>query len=118
MKLSVIVTLKKEVLDPQGKVIEQTIQNMGVKNINRVRQGKYFEIEINEKNNMSKEDKNIKIGSEIDNELETNSPITIKKSIKKDKTSKFKLLSFSLSKLSKYVLRFDGLSLSGSTETR
>ena len=50
MKISVIVTLKKEVLDPQGKVIQQTISNMGVKNISNVRQGKYFEIEIKEKN--------------------------------------------------------------------
>ena len=37
-------------LDPQGKVIQQTISNMGVKNISNVRQGKYFEIEIKEKN--------------------------------------------------------------------
>ncbi len=50
MKISVIVTLKDEVLDPQGKVIQQTLNNMGIKNINEVRQGKYFEIEINEKN--------------------------------------------------------------------
>ncbi len=50
MKISIIVTLKKEVLDPQGKVIQQTISNMGVKNISNVRQGKYFEIEIKEKN--------------------------------------------------------------------
>tara|TARA_Y100000590_G_C14920155_1_gene713519 strand:- start:218 stop:469 length:252 start_codon:yes stop_codon:yes gene_type:complete len=50
LKISIIVTLKKEVLDPQGKVIQQTISNMGVKNISNVRQGKYFEIEIKEKN--------------------------------------------------------------------
>ncbi len=50
MKLSVIVTLKKEVLDPQGKVIQQTIGNMGIKNVSNIRQGKYFELEINEKN--------------------------------------------------------------------
>ena len=50
MKISAIVTLKKEVLDPQGKVISQTLNNMGFNNIKDVRQGKYFEIEINEKN--------------------------------------------------------------------
>jgi len=50
LKISVIVTLKKEVLDPQGKVIQQTISNMGVKNISNVRQGKYFEIEVKENN--------------------------------------------------------------------
>ena len=48
MKISVTVTLKKEVLDPQGKVVNQTLKNMGYKNIDNVRQGKFFEIEINE----------------------------------------------------------------------
>ena len=40
--------MKKEVLDPQGKVVSQTLKNMGYKNIINVRQGKYFEIELNE----------------------------------------------------------------------
>ena len=48
MKLSATVTLKKEVLDPQGKVVNQTIKNMGFKNVSSIRQGKYFEIELNE----------------------------------------------------------------------
>ena len=48
MKISVTVTLKKDVLDPQGKVVKQTLKNMGHKNIEDVRQGKYFEIELNE----------------------------------------------------------------------
>ena len=50
MKISIIVTFKKEVLDPQGKVIQQTLKNMGFKSIKSVRQGKYFDIEINETN--------------------------------------------------------------------
>ena len=50
MKISAIVTLKKDVLDPQGKVVGQTLKNMGFENITSVRQGKYFEIEINENN--------------------------------------------------------------------
>ena len=49
MKVSVIITLKKDVLDPQGKVIQQTLDGMGFDNINEVRQGKYFEINMNEK---------------------------------------------------------------------
>ena len=49
MKISVTVTLKKDVLDPQGKVVKQTLKNMGHQNIEDIRQGKYFEIEINEK---------------------------------------------------------------------
>ena len=48
MKFSVIVTLKKDVLDPQGKVVENTLQNIGMKNLKSVRQGKYFEIEIDD----------------------------------------------------------------------
>ncbi|RZO49605.1 MAG: phosphoribosylformylglycinamidine synthase subunit PurS [Candidatus Pelagibacterales bacterium] len=48
MKISVIVTLKKEVLDPQGKVVSQTLKNMGYDNITNVRQGKHFDIELNE----------------------------------------------------------------------
>ena len=48
MKISAIVTLKKDVLDPQGKVVCQTLKNMEYKNIVNVRQGKYFEIEIEE----------------------------------------------------------------------
>ena len=48
MKISATVTLKKDVLDPQGKVVSQTLKNMGYGNIVNVRQGKYFEIELNE----------------------------------------------------------------------
>ena len=48
MKFSVKVTLKKDVLDPQGKVVQQTLHNMGMDTLNNLRQGKYFEIEINE----------------------------------------------------------------------
>ena len=46
MKISVIVTLKKEVLDPQGNTVQQTLKNMGYNNISQVRQGKFFEIEV------------------------------------------------------------------------
>ena len=48
MKFSIKVTLKKDVLDPQGKVVEQTLQNMGMDTLKSLRQGKYFEIEIDE----------------------------------------------------------------------
>ena len=48
MKVSVIITLKKDVLDPQGKVIHQTLDGMGFNDINEVRQGKYFEIDTKE----------------------------------------------------------------------
>ena len=48
MKISATITLKKDVLDPQGKVVSQTLKNMGYNNVVNVRQGKYFEIELNE----------------------------------------------------------------------
>ena len=48
MKVSAIVTLKKDVLDPQGKVVNHTLKNMGFQDVLNVRQGKYFEIELKE----------------------------------------------------------------------
>ena len=71
MKISAIVTLKKEVLDPQGKVVNQTLKNMGYQNITNVRQGKYFEIEINE----SDIDKAKIVAEEICKKLLTNTVI-------------------------------------------
>jgi len=57
MKVSVLITLKKDVLDPQGKVIKQALNGMGFDKINGIRQGKYFEIEIDENNKKKAEDK-------------------------------------------------------------
>ena len=68
MKISATVTLKKEVLDPQGKVVSQTLKNMGYDNIVNVRQGKYFDIELNEKD----KEKAKKIAEEICKKLLTN----------------------------------------------
>ena len=48
MKIKVIVTLKNGVLDPQGKAIQQTLNGMNFSNVEEVRQGKFFEININE----------------------------------------------------------------------
>jgi len=48
LKFSVTVTLKKDVLDPQGKVVQNTLINMGMHNLKSIRQGKNFEIEVNE----------------------------------------------------------------------
>ncbi len=49
MKIKVVVTLKNGVLDPQGKAIQQPLNGMGYSNIEGVRQGKYFDLEIAEK---------------------------------------------------------------------
>ena len=48
MKVKVIVTLKNGVLDPQGKAIQQTLNGMNFNNVDDVRQGKFFEINVNE----------------------------------------------------------------------
>tara|TARA_B100000212_G_scaffold23795_1_gene15830 strand:- start:758 stop:997 length:240 start_codon:yes stop_codon:yes gene_type:complete len=50
LKFSVTVILKKDVLDPQGKVVQNTLMNLGMDNLKSIRQGKFFEIEIDEKN--------------------------------------------------------------------
>ena len=52
MKISVIITLKKDVLDPQGKIIHQTLEGMGFDDVSEVRQGKYFEIDTKETDNV------------------------------------------------------------------
>ena len=68
MKILATVTLKKDVLDPQGKVVGQTLKNMGYKNIVNVRQGKYFDIELDE----TDKEKAKKIAEEICKKLLTN----------------------------------------------
>ena len=50
MKFSVSVTLKKDVLDPQGTVVKNTLVSLGMKNLKNIRQGKFFQIELNETN--------------------------------------------------------------------
>ena len=56
MKIKIIVTLKKSVLDPQGTVIQQALNGMGFKDVNEVRQGKFFEINIDEKDQKKAEE--------------------------------------------------------------
>ena len=57
MKFSVTVTLKKNVLDPQGKVVENTLISMGMSNLKGIRQGKFFEIEVDENDQKKAEEK-------------------------------------------------------------
>ena len=58
MKFSITVTLKKDVLDPQGKVVQNTLIDMGMNNLKSIRQGKHFEIEVNE-NDQDKAEKKV-----------------------------------------------------------
>ncbi len=57
MKFSVTITLKKDVLDPQGKVVQNTLQNLGMDNLKSIRQGKYFEIEVTDSDKTKAETK-------------------------------------------------------------
>ena len=57
LKFSVTVTLKKDVLDPQGKVVQNTLINMGMNNLKNIRQGKHFEIEVDENDAVNAERK-------------------------------------------------------------
>ena len=57
LKFSVTVTLKKDVLDPQGKVVKNTLVNMGMNNLKSIRQGKHFEIEVDENDQKNAEKK-------------------------------------------------------------
>ena len=68
MKILATVTLKKDVLDPQGKVVSQTLKNMGYNDVVSVRQGKYFEIELN----ADDKEKAKKVAEEICKNLLTN----------------------------------------------
>ena len=71
MKIKVIVTLKSGVLDPQGKAIQQTLNGMGFPSVKDVRQGKYFNIDIDE----SDEQKAKQSAEEICKKLLTNQVI-------------------------------------------
>ena len=68
MKISAIITLKKDVLDPQGKVIQQALDGMGYKNVDEVRQGKYFEIDVKENDPQPQSDKD-ELQSEQDSNI-------------------------------------------------
>ena len=68
LKISVTVTLKKDVLDPQGKVVLHTLKNMGFNTLKSLRQGKHFEIEVDEKD----EDKSKKLVEEMCKKLLVN----------------------------------------------
>ena len=57
LKFSVTVTLKKDVLDPQGKVVQNTLINMGMNNLKSIRQGKNFEIDVDENDRLEAEKK-------------------------------------------------------------
>ena len=53
MLAKIYITLKKDVLDPQGSVIANSLKSLGFNNIEDVRQGKYIEIKLDSENKES-----------------------------------------------------------------
>ena len=61
MRIKILIRLKSQILEPQGKVIEQSLNNLGFNDFNNIRQGKLIELDLPD--NLSKEEKDQKIDS-------------------------------------------------------
>ena len=61
MRIKILIRLKSQILEPQGKVIEQSLNNLGFVEFNNIRQGKLIELDLPD--NLSKEEKDQKIDS-------------------------------------------------------
>ena len=68
MKIKIIINLKEEILDPQGKAIKNALYQIGFENINSVRQGKVIELELN----LSSRDKALKYAEDMAKKLLVN----------------------------------------------
>ena len=81
-KLTIYVTLKSDVLDPQGKAISEAAKSLGINNILDIKQGKYFEVllkNISDKNNAKKIAKNLSEKLLCNEVIEDYTIVTIKK---------------------------------------
>ena len=61
MRLKILIRLKSQILEPQGKTIEQSLANLGFKDLTNIRQGKLIELDVPD--NLKSEEKNILIES-------------------------------------------------------
>ena len=61
MRIKILIRLKSQILEPQGKVIEQSLNNLGFNEFYNIRQGKLIELDLPD--NLSKEEKDQKIDS-------------------------------------------------------
>ena len=61
MRIKILIRLKSQILEPQGKVIDQSLNNLGFNEFNNIRQGKLIELDLPD--NLSKEEKDQKIDS-------------------------------------------------------
>ena len=81
-KLTIFVTLKRDVLDPQGKAISEAARSLGINNILDIKQGKYFEVllkNISDKNNAEQIAKNLSEKLLCNEVIEDYTIVTIKK---------------------------------------
>ena len=81
-KIIIHVTLKKDVLDPQGKAISEAANTLGIKNILDIKQGKYFEVLLNnvsDKNKAEQITKNLSEKLLCNEVIEDYKIVTIKK---------------------------------------
>jgi phosphoribosylformylglycinamidine synthase len=56
MRLKILIRLKSQILEPQGKTIEQSLANLGFKDLTNIRQGKLIELDVPD--NLKSEEKN------------------------------------------------------------
>ena len=49
MRIKILIRLKSQILEPQGKVIEKSLSNLGLSNLTNIRQGKLIELDISDK---------------------------------------------------------------------
>jgi phosphoribosylformylglycinamidine synthase PurS subunit len=56
MRIKILIRLKSQILEPQGKVIEKSLYNLGLSNLTNIRQGKLIELDISD--TLSDEEKN------------------------------------------------------------
>ena len=81
-KITINVTLKRDVLDPQGKAICEAADSLGIKNILDIKQGKYFEVllkNISDKNKAKQIVKNLSEKLLCNEVIEDYTIVTIKK---------------------------------------
>ena len=59
MRIKILIRLKNQILEPQGKVIEQSLKNLGFEDFSNIRQGKLIEIELPD--SLNEEERSLKI---------------------------------------------------------
>jgi phosphoribosylformylglycinamidine synthase len=59
MRIKILIRLKNQILEPQGKVIEQSLKSLGFENFSNIRQGKLIEIDLPD--SLNEEERSLKI---------------------------------------------------------